>query len=415
MLIEITGAGFRNKGAELMLGTVIEELKRRLQEVRFCMRPESPYPRMCEHGVLPILTLGSRHPERRLAYARGQWLGRLISRRLLKRHNVVRPDDPEALVDISGYAFGDKIEPIYMRRLELKAAEYARRKKPVLLLPQMFGPFEKPGYKPAFRAALRQVDVAYARDTFSRDHARAAVEDPARIRLGPDITIAAEPQPRDFALVPSRPFACLVPNVRMVTAGASDWADRYLDLLTRAGREMLSRDLEVLVVVHETSGADEALARNLMRELGNTARVRILAEASPLELKALFWRCQLLVSSRFHSVVSALSGAVPTILLGWAHKYEALASDFGVPHCVFRPSDPASRMTELTAALLGAEAEPTRKILAARKGELLKLNEATWADVVGRLVARGAAPRNAAPLQPATGASEAAARITHSR
>jgi polysaccharide pyruvyl transferase WcaK-like protein len=385
MLIEISGAGFRNKGAELMLGTVVEELRRRIADARFCMRPESPYPRMCEYGVMPILTLGSRHPERRLAYWRGQWLGRLVSRRLLRRHNLVRSDEPQALIDISGYAFGDKIEFFYLQRLQRKTAEYAHRQKPVILLPQMFGPFEKSLHRKAFRSAMRHVDVAYARDHFSHAHAVAAVEDPARIKLAPDITIFADPLPQDFVLVPPRPFACLVPNVRMVTAGASDWGDRYLDLLIRAGREMLLRGLDVLVVVHETSGADEDLAKNLVRQLSNGDRVRLLPGARPLQLKALFWKSRLLVSSRFHSIVSALSGGVPTILLGWAHKYEALASDFGVPQCVFRATDPAERMTELTATLLDAEAAQTRNVLEVKKQELHQLNEAMWGDVVGQL------------------------------
>ena len=258
LLIEITGAGFRNKGAELMLGTVVAELRRRLEGVLFCMRPEAPYPRMCEYGIMPVLTLGSRHAERRFAQWRGRLLAKLIPRRHLKRHNVVRSEDVDALIDISGYAFGDKVEIRYLQRLERTAADYARRGKPVMLLPQMFGPFEKPGYQEAFRSAMQHVELAYARDRISHQYAVALAEDPSRIKLAPDLTIFAEPGPSDFASVPSRPFACIVPNMRMMSVGAADWAGSYLDLLGRAAKEILRARLDVLVVVHETSGADEA-------------------------------------------------------------------------------------------------------------------------------------------------------------
>ena len=385
MFIEIHGAGFSNKGAELMLGTLVTELQRRIPGVLCCRRPEAPYPQMCEYGLLPILTFGSRHAEGGFYHWRGELISRLISRRQLRRHNLVRADEVDAFLDISGYAFGDKIEIRYLQRLEAKAAAYARRGKPVLLLPQMFGPFEKPGYRDAFRSAMRCVDVAYARERVSHACAAAAMDDPSRLKLAPDITIFAEPTPNDFAGVPENPFACIVPNQRMVTVGAAEWGGKYLDLLLGAAREILRQDLDVLLIIHETSGADEELARQVAAVLDAGSRVRIVNEPQPLRLKALFWKSRLLVSSRYHGIVSALSGGTPSILLGWAHKYEELAADFGVTECVFHASDPPERMIELTRALLMDDPAMRRKCLGERKQLLRHQNESMWMDIVKRL------------------------------
>lgn len=41
-------------------------------------------------------------------------------------------------------------------------------------------------------------------------------------------------------------------------------------------------------------------------------------------------RCRLLVASRFHAMVFALSRQVPVMLIGWSHKYEEVMGQFGL-------------------------------------------------------------------------------------
>ena len=56
-----------------------------------------------------------------------------------------------ALVDASGFAFGDQWGPGPSRQMGRLFGSYARAGKPVVLLPQAFGPFQEPEVAEAAR------------------------------------------------------------------------------------------------------------------------------------------------------------------------------------------------------------------------------------------------------------------------
>lgn len=54
------------------------------------------------------------------------------------------------------------------------------------------------------------------------------------------------------------------------------------------------------------------------------------ADLRPGVLRSLVDRSSLLVTSRFHGMVSGMATATPTVVIGWSHKYREVMSDFGV-------------------------------------------------------------------------------------
>ena len=88
MLIEIHGAGFQNKGAELMLRTVVSELKQRLPRCELAIDPSyGSFGARCELGLRQIFPLRthvgtpgfSRRFRRQKAFA--SWRGQGVFRR----------------------------------------------------------------------------------------------------------------------------------------------------------------------------------------------------------------------------------------------------------------------------------------------------------------------------------------------
>ena len=57
--------------------------------------------------------------------------------------------------------------------------------------------------------------------------------------------------------------------------------------------------------------------------------LKIVREPDPLYLKGILGTCSLVISSRYHGLMSALSQGVPCIATGWSHKYQALLEDYG--------------------------------------------------------------------------------------
>ena len=58
--------------------------------------------------------------------------------------------------------------------------------------------------------------------------------------------------------------------------------------------------------------------------------VAIDADLTAGELRHIVARGAVLVTSRFHAMISGLATATPTVVVGWSHKYREVLSDFGL-------------------------------------------------------------------------------------
>jgi colanic acid/amylovoran biosynthesis protein len=132
-------------------------------------------------------------------------------------------------------------------------------------------------------------------------------------------------------------------------------------------------------MVHDPS--DLKLARQLAEQLPSPA-VPILQEDDPRRLKAVLSGAKLIVGSRFHSIVGALSSSVPCIALGWAHKYQAIMEDFGVAELMVHDRDPPERLTQMVRETLRSEGYTRlRTTLRIRKDALRRLSHEMWQHV----------------------------------
>ncbi|HEV2293542.1 MAG TPA: polysaccharide pyruvyl transferase family protein [Tepidisphaeraceae bacterium] len=272
----------------------------------------------------------------------------LAPRRMLHARRIAPGREIAALLDCSGFAYGD-VWPTH--RVERRAAYYRKLKAQgtaVILLPQAFGPFERPEMRHCCRELFEQCELIYPRDAISRQHlVELGVGDKAPA-VTPDITHLLKGTP------PVDPGAwkrrvCIVPNARMTDKTSPERGDRYFGFILKAIDHVRARDLEPVLLVHERN--DLPLAQCIRDAV--TVPPAIVDEDA-LASKGILGGCYAVVGSRYHALISALSQGVPAIGTSWSHKYEELFGDYGCCQYLLSPEGDAAQLE----ATLGRMLDP---------------------------------------------------------
>ncbi len=355
--IELRGVNTHNKGAHLMMIAVANRLRDR---AKLTVSPNgSEFGQRSSLGFHQTLVL-NQQPEVSAA------VGNVLPAQIKDAFGLVASKDVSGVLDAAGFAYSDSFSIQRSKRETKIAAAWKKRGVPRVFLPQAFGPFNNPEQARWTRELLDGASVVYARDRQSYDYV-VALDPKTDVRLAPDFTIGLKPN--GIASPLAGEFGAIVPNAKMLShTGLS--REQYVQFLADAAAEMRSQGLRVVVVIHEHN--DRALAK----ELSARSEVETFESADPLVLKRVLSDARIVVASRFHALVSALSSRTPVVALGWSHKYAALMDDFGASAWMTDGSDDIAVRVRSTLADAA-----TAATLDAKVPELLERNDRMWTDV----------------------------------
>ena len=121
-------------------------------------------------------------------------------------------------------------------------------------------------------------------------------------------------------------YVILIPNVRMTTHTAQDIADHYFVFLREVAELLIQKGENLVLLNHEGEGDLKLLVKlnNILSK-----KVLLLNRLDALEVKRVIGGAKLLISSRYHGVVSGLVQGVPTLCTSWSHKYSELLKEYG--------------------------------------------------------------------------------------
>lgn len=365
MKILIRGAGFENKGAEAMLRVTQRELSRRIPAAIFhatVLPLEAPF--AYRSGITPLfyapstrvqilrmLPIISKIPEFLLSKKNPDF-AKAIKTNTNAAYEINAIGSVDAVVDVSGFSYSDNWGTGGFR-YAWPWLEYCHSKqKPYIFLPQAWGPFEKKDVAHWAKKLCQAADLIVSRDDVSSKYlARLPGYPETEVRQAPDIAFCFQGAPstlggailNDLGLKRDRPVIGIVPNMRVYERTEGTGAgNRYVKLLVALVDhciEILGAD--VLLAPNEiklpgTPGPDDRFLCGVVathtRETGHcfTLRNYHYSEA----VKSLLGQVDLLIASRFHSLVFALSQRVPVLALGWSHKYHELLRPFGLENFV---------------------------------------------------------------------------------
>ncbi len=293
--VEIRGTEFVNKGAELMMHAILAQLP---------------------PGWTPVIEASSRNTRAQLRGA-----GVRTKRTGMWSRGDVADEAISVVLDASGFAYSDFWGPgRARRRLGRHLARWKTQGKRLVLLPQAFGPFEGAALRTVMTQVLGAADLVFPRDPTSMEHLAGLGGTPAT-GIAPDFTNLLEaPAPDD----PGRwdRAVVVVPNRRMIQVGKRGYASS----LVRTMEQVRAAGYEPVLLVQET-GRDPALARRLSCRLDPA--VPVVLETDAIRIKSIIGASAAVITSRYHSLVCALSQGVPCLATSWSHKYRHLVDEYG--------------------------------------------------------------------------------------
>ena len=228
---------------------------------------------------------------------------------------------------------------------------YAKRnKRPFAHFVQSFGPFNDWKVRYFARKDFAHVDFIPARGKESAKHCQEIVACPDKVYNFPDIAIllpfAEDTWTLEYLhhlgiregqytiLSPSSVIYHLPPNVGGSTG------EKHIESFYLIARDLLSRGENILFLAHMYSDDKRRCDREISRKViqclkkdgHDISRCKIVEEdLNPWQAKSLIAKSKLIVASRYHAIVAAVSTSTPVIALGWNVKYRDILDYYGIP------------------------------------------------------------------------------------
>lgn len=359
MEIMVVGGNFRGKGAEAMLLTVIQELAARIPGVRFSVLTgdKEPIPQDSVASVKDVPVSFVHAPPRSfadLAFWGLRWLF-LVDRWSRLRQYSQFASRAVAVVDISGYSFRPRgrfpgrtaLNPFTKLTLSRRAGAQH------ILLPQVMGPINGRLDRSLARRALLSATSITVRDQVTWAILdQLGVTAAKSVDVCPDIAFLFAPGSRSRAQeilrdvgIGDSAFLAITPNIRVYESSPlQDGKNVYLETLVRLVQDIVAKlQIPVLMIPHEWSrgSKDDAwLMDQILTRLEDRKQVFALRNRpSAADTKAVIGCAHLLVGSRYHSLIAALSMRVPCMAISWSHKYETLMETVELGESVCHAND----------------------------------------------------------------------------
>ncbi len=311
-----------------------------------------------------------------------------------------------AVLDISG---GDSFTDIYgearLRKIAAPKEAAIRAGRPLVLLPQTYGPFSTVNGRRVAEGLVRSASLAYARDSASYERLlelAGTASNPSCLRCGVDVA---------FALTARRPREEIADHIDAIegeciagvnisgllrgSAGHDQFGlvGDYVSTMANLVTGLVDAGTRVLLIphVHIPGGegeSDIAAIDAVLALLPETVRSRVTVIPSELDAAELKWciaQCSWFVGSRMHSTIAALSSGVPACGYAYSDKTLGVFETVGMgDHVVDARHFGGDEAVEAIFASFKAR-EPTGRQLAARVPAVVDQARGQLRDIVAEV------------------------------
>jgi coenzyme F420-reducing hydrogenase beta subunit/polysaccharide pyruvyl transferase WcaK-like protein len=348
-IVTIGAAFSANKGAASMLQSVIDNAEKVAPNARVVVlstypeqdRIENPNGRVEVVSLTPLELLFPTLPLAILVFAARLlgWRGRTFARTRALRELL----DAAVVADLAGISFSDGRGLPTLAYNVLMTGIPLLVGAPVVKCAQALGSFESTLNRLAARLVLSNVSEIVARG----DTTMANLMDLGMTHVSPGADLAflmdtpgtADAEARTIIeALGDHPFVAVSPSSVLRSYCERDGID-YVGHMARECDRLISKlDVELIILAHsarpgqpESRMNDLPVCSEIVASMAHKDRVILLDRSvSPATLRAVIGHSVVLVTSRFHAMISALATATPVVVLGWSHKYEEVMTSFGL-------------------------------------------------------------------------------------
>lgn len=234
-------------------------------------------------------------------------------------------------------------------------------KKPLVLLPQTYGPYNSIWARMIARFILRHADSIYSRDLRGIDtvnHLLGNKSNLKTVRFCPDVAFCLEPiNLKPITIMPTLSDRISVKLVGFNVSGLLymggytrdnmfglrfDYRDFVSELLAKLFE---TTDLHVLLIPHTFGNAAQndqdackAVWLSAYQKFGE--RIHLLnGEYDQNELKAIIGGCDFFIGSRMHACIAALSQGIPSVGIAYSLKFRGVFESLGMGDMVIDARD----------------------------------------------------------------------------
>jgi len=357
-----------NKGSAAQVVSVVCSLRKFVPEVTFTLLsvcPELDQKLCSKYGINVVGYAGKR-------YHKHKMLQFLYSARLLftvlycalfslsralgsNTRDVTKYDkylrayaEADLILDLSGDSFTNwKSHHAILNVLAVLPALFL--KKPVVFFSQSIGPFNYWNL-PMARFCLNNSNLVVIREDITKHYLEHIGVNERRLFRAADCAFLLEPAPfarvlkilQEYGISGRQfPLIGISISVLMMEHSSAMNVNEYLSIMSRLVDYIVeSKKAYVVLIPHVIAprkwGHDDRYAiRGVHRLLKNKRKVTVIEDDyEPRELKGIIGQCNLFVGCRMHADIAALSQGIPTIALGWSHKYYGIMKRLGMEEYV---------------------------------------------------------------------------------
>lgn len=374
MKILLTGVETNNKGAELMLYAILQEIERRFPDATVFISANR-----IKQGVEYVKT--------DLDFRAWPYESLVSKLRLIKIFRSLH--FPYCLLphtyalrnvnyhfDGSGFAYSDQFHitgsKVYYKKRLLEFL--SRRGCKNIFLPQAFGPVEKTMTRKMLAAISEYASIIMPREKVSFNYLRdSGSVDMTKVRLYTDFTsLVGGTFPSQYEHL--RNAICIIPNSQMINKGAISM-EKYLTMLRDIVSDASSSNKKVYMLNH-AGKQDKQLCNTIKGMIPNG--IEMVTDLNALEVKGLIGSAYLVISSRFHGVASALNSCVPCLATSWSHKYEELFNDYKMHDCILPLDNNEKAINQINSYLQTDTNQGIRIILKERVPQIKEKTRDMW-------------------------------------